>query len=357
MTDGWNWRQPDGATTQANMPQSGGPSVPAPAAPNGAANPVPTAWWSDALRDPWRDPRDPGRGGGAGARRPATPHRSRSPTRTRPAGSGWRRCCWSRCSPRCWPVRSAARWVSPSRPAAVRARQTIARRVRQPRPRRWPSARPTRWPGSPNGWLPSVVTIRVNGQGGISVGSGFVASADGYVITNDHVVEASRRRRGEGDVQRRRPPRRRRWSGRDPESDIAVIKVARTGLTPGASSATRTRSRSAIRCWLSARRWRWRTRLPRASSARSTGPSGGRAGRPTPLLRGDPDRRRGQPGQLGRPAGRRRRPGDRRQLGDQVARGRPTRRAGNIGLAFAIPINQAKRVTRRSSTPARPAGP
>ena len=63
----------------------------------------------------------------------------------------------------------------------------------------------------------------------------------------------------------------------------------------------------------------------------------------TRLLRRDPDRRRGQPRQLGRPAGRRRRPGRRDQRRDQVDGGQRGV-AGNIGLAFAIPINHARRV-------------
>ncbi|HZN72645.1 MAG TPA: trypsin-like peptidase domain-containing protein [Micromonosporaceae bacterium] len=78
--------------------------------------------------------------------------------------------------------------------------------------------------------LPSVVTIRVTSGRGFGVGSGFVASTDGYVITNDHVVEGAT---GTANVL---------FSdgatatativGRDPESDIAVLKVQRDGLVP-----------------------------------------------------------------------------------------------------------------------------
>ena len=61
--------------------------------------------------------------------------------------------------------------------------------------------------------------------------------------------------------------------GQDPESDIAVIKVARDRPARRSSSATPTRSRSATRCSPSARRWRWPTRSPPASSAPWTAPS------------------------------------------------------------------------------------
>jgi putative serine protease PepD len=78
--------------------------------------------------------------------------------------------------------------------------------------------------------MPSVVTIRVIASGGLSLGSGFVASEDGYVITNDHVVVE-----GEStptvtfnDGQNATA----QVVGRDPESDIAVLKVSRSGLTP-----------------------------------------------------------------------------------------------------------------------------
>jgi putative serine protease PepD len=77
---------------------------------------------------------------------------------------------------------------------------------------------------------PSVVTIRVLGGGGVSLGSGFVASDDGYVITNDHVVTD-----GPGSTTVTFDDGQNATAqvvGRDPESDIAVLKVARGGLTP-----------------------------------------------------------------------------------------------------------------------------
>ncbi len=78
---------------------------------------------------------------------------------------------------------------------------------------------------------PSVVTIQVLGRGGQSLGSGFVASEDGYVITNDHVVlvdgpGATTITFNDGQTATAQ------LVGRDPESDIAVLKVARKGLTP-----------------------------------------------------------------------------------------------------------------------------
>jgi putative serine protease PepD len=73
---------------------------------------------------------------------------------------------------------------------------------------------------------PSVVTVRVTG----AIGSGFVVSADGYVITNDHVID------GAGDTMSVAfsdgSTAKASLVGHDPESDIAVLKVARSGLTP-----------------------------------------------------------------------------------------------------------------------------
>jgi putative serine protease PepD len=78
--------------------------------------------------------------------------------------------------------------------------------------------------------LPSVVTVRVSSGRGFGVGSGFVASTDGYVITNDHVVEGATSTASvmfsDGSTTTAT------IVGRDPESDIAVLKVQRDGLVP-----------------------------------------------------------------------------------------------------------------------------
>lgn len=78
--------------------------------------------------------------------------------------------------------------------------------------------------------LPSVVTIRTGGSRGTHLGSGFVVSADGHVLTNDHVVGD---REGPAVVTFQdgsNAPAD--LVGRDPESDLAVLRVERSGLTP-----------------------------------------------------------------------------------------------------------------------------
>jgi serine protease Do len=76
-------------------------------------------------------------------------------------------------------------------------------------------------------------------RGGTASGSGFVVSRDGYVLTNNHVVE------GASKVTVRLLDRREfqaRVVGTDPATDVAVLKIDATGLTPapfGDSDASR----------------------------------------------------------------------------------------------------------------------
>ncbi|RJK98036.1 S1C family serine protease [Vallicoccus soli] len=73
--------------------------------------------------------------------------------------------------------------------------------------------------------LPSVVSIAVEGTSSAGTGSGFVLREDGYVLTNNHVVAAGASG-GEITVSfddgSERPAR---IVGRDPNYDLAVIKV------------------------------------------------------------------------------------------------------------------------------------
>lgn len=78
--------------------------------------------------------------------------------------------------------------------------------------------------------LPSVVTVRVAVDGGMALGSGFVASDKGHVITNDHVVSGASGNAtvvfDDGSTAQAEVV------GTDLESDVAVLKVLhRTGLT------------------------------------------------------------------------------------------------------------------------------
>jgi putative serine protease PepD len=77
---------------------------------------------------------------------------------------------------------------------------------------------------------PSVVSLAVQGGGDAGTGSGFVIREDGYILTNNHVVESAANG-GEITVNfsddRRLPAT---IVGRDQSYDLAVIKVDATGL-------------------------------------------------------------------------------------------------------------------------------
>ena len=76
-------------------------------------------------------------------------------------------------------------------------------------------------------------------RGEIASGSGFIVSRDGYILTNNHVVD------GATKVTVRLLDRREfpaRVVGTDPATDVAVLKIEASGLTPapfGDSDASR----------------------------------------------------------------------------------------------------------------------
>lgn len=78
--------------------------------------------------------------------------------------------------------------------------------------------------------LPTVVSIDVSGGGGGGTGSGFVIRADGYVLTNNHVVADAA---GGGDIRVQfndGSTAAAQIVGRSPSYDLAVIKVDKAGL-------------------------------------------------------------------------------------------------------------------------------
>jgi putative serine protease PepD len=79
--------------------------------------------------------------------------------------------------------------------------------------------------------MPSVVTVQGTTAQGVSLGSGFVISSLGYILTNEHVV-SDVPDQGVTVTFSDSSSVSGRVVGRDPESDIAVIKVDRPNLTP-----------------------------------------------------------------------------------------------------------------------------
>jgi putative serine protease PepD len=74
--------------------------------------------------------------------------------------------------------------------------------------------------------LPSVVNVAIDTPVGSGVGSGVIIRSNGYILTNNHVVEGATKvtvRLGTSDYAAR-------VVGTDPTSDLAVIKVTKTGL-------------------------------------------------------------------------------------------------------------------------------
>ena len=80
------------------------------------------------------------------------------------------------------------------------------------------------------GALPSVVSILIEGPNGSGNGSGFVLHADGYIVTNNHVVEPSLNGGTLEVVFFDGSKAKAEVVGRNPSYDIAVVKVDRDAL-------------------------------------------------------------------------------------------------------------------------------
>ena len=78
--------------------------------------------------------------------------------------------------------------------------------------------------------LPAVVTIKVEGPAGAGTGSGFVMRKDGYILTNNHVVDAATAKGKITVLFSDGKSSDATIIGRDESYDLAVIRVDRRNL-------------------------------------------------------------------------------------------------------------------------------
>jgi putative serine protease PepD len=224
VTDGSAWRQPGSGVPTST---SGWGARPGWAAPNAAQQqspqPAPSSWWSDALADPWRDPDAPVVVVKSPADEAPELEKPPPPSAGPRVGIGLVLVVSIVTALLAGALGGTLGYVfagggggtglgggqiGGNAPLNNRPPDSVAALVKKV--------------------LPSVVTISVRVGNGTSLGSGFVVSADGHVITNNHVVEGST---GSATV---------RFSdatvapatvvGTDEESDIAVLKIDTAGL-------------------------------------------------------------------------------------------------------------------------------
>jgi putative serine protease PepD len=209
VTDGWNRRQPGVPSTQAGHPANGS-----------------SPWWSDALADPWRDPYSP-----SAVVVPAPPDTS-GPQPEPVADPDAPRRSLTPILVICLVTALLAGGLGGTLGYVFALKGGVGRGAGTPlgASTASPPAAVNRAPGSvaaiAKQVMPSVVTVHVTN----AIGSGFVVSQEGYIVTNDHVVEGA-----DGTMSVTFSDGSNAVAslvGRDPESDIAVIKVAKSNLTP-----------------------------------------------------------------------------------------------------------------------------
>ena len=227
--------------------------------------------------------------------------------RRRPAITAPAACADCCCAP--------ARLHGARRPRRRRRRQHQHRRQEQPARR---SIRTTKTIRSTNSSsasaAPTVPNMQPRAVPSRGVGSGFIVSPDGYIVTNAHVVD------GANEVTVRLTDRREftaKVIGADKRTDIALIKIDAKGNLPALDLSNPPRAASGRM----GRRDRLAVRLREQRLGRHRQRRASRvAGRPDDAVH--PDRRRGKPRQFGWTAAECGGPGRRREFADLQPLGR-----------------------------------
>lgn len=328
MTDGRDWRQPGAGAGAARSSSS------AHSPPGGPGSP----WWSDALADPWRDPTT-----SAMVVVPAAPVSGVAPEPvTDPDAVARPALRYLLLVPLVTALLAGVLGGALGYALAIRGGAPPVLGDAPAPPPELAQRKPESLAGVAERVLPSVVTVRVARPAGTSEGSGFIATSDGYVITNDHVVAGATGRASVVFSDGSSSPAT--IVGRDPESDIAVIKVRKDGLRPVAFGDSEALAVGdpvlAIGSPLSLAN----TVTAGIVSALDRTMQAGEPGGPTRYYAAIQTDAAVNHGNSGGPLV----DGAGRVIGvnstiKSIAEGHE---AGNIGLAFAIPINQAKRITQ-----------
>jgi putative serine protease PepD len=246
VTDGSAWRQPSGHGGYASPggwpaqpggfgrppaappgaltgpPPAGGWMHPGPVPPAAAPQPSPASWWSDALADPWRDPDAPVVVVKTPPSQPPALEKPVIGTGAGRVGLGLVLIVSIVTALLAGALGGTLGYVFAVGGGGLAGNQLGADSPLAQRP-------PDSVAGLAKKVLPSVVTISIRSGNGGSLGSGFVVSDDGYVITNNHVIE-----NGSGNAFVRFTNgivAQATIVGSEPESDVAVLKIDKSGLT------------------------------------------------------------------------------------------------------------------------------
>ncbi|MCU1477120.1 MAG: hypothetical protein JWQ64_1813 [Subtercola sp.] len=80
--------------------------------------------------------------------------------------------------------------------------------------------------------LPTIVTVQVRGAGGNGVGTGEILTSDGYIVTNNHVISSAATSGTISVLYSSGESTTAQLVGRDPVSDLAVLKVTSDRALP-----------------------------------------------------------------------------------------------------------------------------